>query len=141
MTLLERAFSLVLQRYLPPLFETVLHRLDAIYPHYYHTLCSTSVSPQSNRYVISLFGILQIVLRTPTFIPPRSAIHSDSPHQRAFVQVVKFAQLSNEIVDLWLEDPISIIDDSAESVSRTAVRIAVLGFAMEVHSRLTRSKK
>jgi hypothetical protein len=118
-----------LMHYIPPLLETTFSKLDKIYPHYHQCLCSSSVSPHLKRYVSDLFGILQIVLRARTFKIENRAKDLD---QHIFLQCAKFAQLSDETVHQWIEDPMSIIDESAESLNDLIVRTTVLNCADEV---------
>jgi hypothetical protein len=132
--LLERAFSSVLKRHLNILLETIFHRLEKVYPYYSQELSSPSMSPQLNRYVISLFGILQVILRGPEFDP-------DSKERRVtlsngtvidelfFMRTIRFAQLPDEVCGQWLDDPQSALEDS---VNGLAVRTAVLSCAAEV---------
>ena len=117
--------------YIPPLLETTFSKLDNTYPHYHQSLCSPSVSSQLKRYVSDLFGILQLVLRARTFNIDNRAKDLD---QHIFLQCAKFAQLSDETVHQWIEDPMSIIDESAESLNELIVRTAVLNCAGEVLS-------
>ena len=132
MVLLERAFQSVLQRHLDPLLDTTISSLEAIYQQYHASLTSPSISIPLNRYIISLFGILQIILRSPSFTTEQKNFHRKALDQHILSQTVKFAQLPDEAVNLWIHDPISIIDDSVEATTRNAVRTAVLMFAMEV---------
>jgi len=119
--------------FIPPLLETTFSKLDQIYPHYHQSLCSDSVSSQLKRYVSDLFGILQIVLRARTFNVDNRAKDLD---QHIFLQCAKFAQLSDETVHQWIEDPVSIIDESAESLDDNIVRTTALSCAEEVLSQV-----
>ena len=132
MALLERAFQSVLQRHLDPLLDTTISSLEAIYEQYYTSLTSPTISIPLNRYIISLFGILHIVLRSPSFNSGQKNFHRKALDQHILLQTVKFAQLPDETVNLWIHDPISIVDDSIEATTRNAVRTAVLAFAIEV---------
>jgi hypothetical protein len=132
MVLLERAFQSVLQRHSDPLLDTIVSSLEAIYQQYYTSLTSSSVSVPLTRYIISLFGVLHIVLRSPSFNSGQKNFHRKALDQHILMQTIKFAQLPDETVNLWIHDPISIVDSSIEAVTRKAVRTAVLGFANEV---------
>ena|SRR5271167_770954 len=132
MVLLERAFRSVLQRHSDPLLDTTISSLEAIYHQYYASLTSPTISIPLNRYIISLFGILHIVLRSPSFNSGQKNFHRKALDQHILLQTVKFAQLPDETVNLWIHDPISIVDDSIEATTRNAVRTAVLTFATEV---------
>lgn len=125
-----------MERHLNPLLETVFSSLEAIYPYYQRVLSSPSVSPQLNRYVISLFGILQVILREPLFDPDSSERQPELANgavidQLFFTETVRFTQLPDEICAQWLEEPQSIIDDTANGL---AVRTAVLSCADEVYT-------
>ena len=117
--------------FVPPLLETTFSKLDQIYPHYHQSLCSDTVPAQLKQYVSDLFGILQIVLRARTFNIDNRAKDLD---QHIFLQCAKFAQLSDETVHQWIEDPLSIIDESIESLNDNIVRTAALNCADEVLS-------
>ena len=139
MVLLERAFQSVLQRYLPPLLETVFHSLEKIYPYYLQqSLSSDSASLQLSRYIISLFGILQIILRCPSLNLDSAATETQesqlSISQHIFSHTLKFSQLSDETVKQWLDDPISAIE--SDITGPLAVRTLVLDCAME-HFRVS----
>jgi hypothetical protein len=120
--------------------EHVITDLENIYP-YFQELLSSSPTPQLNRYVISLFGILQIILRAPPFEPefanPRNyTVHGTQLDQILFNQCFKFAQVSDETAKEFIDDPESTLDDSPETLNRVAVRTAILSFAME-HFRVS----
>jgi len=139
LVLLDRAFGNVLQRLLEPLLEPLLSSLENIYPYFEQSL-STSPTPQLNRYIISLFGILQIVLRSEAFDTdsPNSeerTVHGTSLDQILFMQCLKFAQVSDDAANEFVEDPVSTIEDSPETLNRVAVRTAILSCAMEVTRR------
>ena len=129
LTLLERAFSGSLMHYIPPLLETTFSTLDKIYPQYHQSLCSSLVPAGIKRYISDLFGILQIVLRARTFNFVNRAKDLD---QHIFLQCAKFAQISDDTVQEWIEDPMSMINESAESLDENIVRNAVLSCADEV---------
>jgi hypothetical protein len=135
--LLERAFQPALKRHLDPLLDTILSNLETIYPQYYQSLCSPTVSTELNRYIVSLFGILQIVLRSPSFASEQKSFHRKALDQHILVQAVKFSQLSDDIVNQWLEYPVSVVDESADSLMKDVVRTAVSTFAMEVFFALS----
>ena len=130
--LLDRAFKSVLRSHSDPLLQTILSSLDSVYPLYYQSLCSSATSPQLNRYVISLFGILQVVLRSPTFSSDNNSFHRAALNQNILFQSIKFTQLSDEIVREWFDDPMSFVDNSAESAARSAVRASIHTFSDEV---------
>jgi hypothetical protein len=133
---LDRAFDGLLKRYLDPLIETVLASLDAIYPYYHQSLCSPVSSPQLNKHIVAMFGILQIVLNTPTIQKHIANSSSSTPRldQILFLQTLKFAQLSDEIVNLWLDDNSTVTDEYEESTGRVSVRAAVSTCLSEVYS-------
>jgi hypothetical protein len=81
--------------------------------------------------VITLFFILQIILRAPKFSSELKTFHQKALDELIFLQSVKFAQLSDEEVGRCLQDPVSIADGSTEWMVRNAVRIAVLSCANE----------
>lgn len=124
-----------MQRHLPPLLNTLLATLNALYPHYYQLLTSPSVPPDQTRLLTSLFGSLQIVLRAPAFNPGERGFEQKALDQVVFSLLLKFAQVSDEVVKEWLENPMSIVDESAEATMRTGVRTMVLNCAEEVPPR------
>ena len=105
--------------------------LDAIYPQYQQSLSSPSSSIELDRCVITLFFILQIVLRGPKFSSDAEIFPRKALDEHVFLLSMKFAQLSDEEVGRCLEDPVSIADGSSEWMVRNAVRIAVLSCANE----------
>jgi len=64
--------------------------------------------------------------------PGSRIIHGNSLDQLLFLQSVKFAQLSDQTIEEFIADPASTVEDSPETVSRVAVRTAVLNCAVEV---------
>ena len=129
--LLDRAFQSVLRRHLNPLLTTILTSLDTLYPHYYLALTSPSVPPELTRLLTALFGALAIVLRAPPFNPEEKGFEQNTLDQAVFSQLLKFAQLSDETVNEWLANPVSIVEESAEMVQRMGVRTMVLSCAEE----------
>jgi len=129
--LLDRAFQSVLQRHLKPLLTTILPALDRLYPQYYRALTSPSVPPELTRLLTALFGALTIVLRAPAFNPEEKGFEQKALDQGIFSELLKFAQVSDETVNEWLANPMSIVDESAEMVLRMGVRTTVLSCAEE----------
>jgi hypothetical protein len=121
---------MTLMELIPPLLETTLSLLDRIYPHYHQCLSHPSIPGHLKRYLSDLFGILQIVLRAPSF----SSQDKRDLDQHLFLQCAKFAQVSDETVHQWHHDPMSIIDESSDLSDATLVRTAVLNCAEEVPS-------
>ena len=130
--LLERAFPAALRQHSDSLLNTTISCLESIYQQYRQSLCSPTISLQLNRYTISLFAILSIILRLRSFNSKQNTLHQNGLDQHIFLHTVRFAQLPDETVIQWLQDPISIVDSSAEAEARNAVRIAILAFAVEV---------
>lgn len=128
LALLERAFESHLLFYIPPLLEAAFKNLDAIYPYYYQALGSGALPPQLTRYITDIFGIVQTILRAPQF----DGLPLQHVYSSLFFHSVKFAQLSDETVTQWLEDPYYILEESADSIATTAVRAVVLHCALEV---------
>lgn len=98
------------------------------------------MSPQLNRYVISLFGILQVILRGPPFDPDSSERQVELANgaiidQLFFTEAVRFTQMPDELCAQWLEEPQTIMDDTGNGL---AVRTAVLSCAAEVYPPLRR---
>jgi hypothetical protein len=133
MVLLDRAFQGPLHRYLSPVLGTVIHSLDKNYPYYQQSLSSETVSPQLTRYITSLIGILQIILRCPE-INLDSANEESALQQHVFEQTVKYTQLSDETVKQWIDDPVSATE--VDITGPLSVRNTVLECAME-HFRLS----
>ena len=128
MVLLDRAFQGALQKYLPQMAETVIHSLEKIYPYYHQSLSSETVSPQLTRYITSLIGILQIILRCPK-LNLDSANEESALQQHVFAQTVKYAQLSDETVKQWIEDPVSATE--VDITGPLSIRNTVIECAME----------
>jgi hypothetical protein len=82
-----------------------------------------------------MFGILQIILSTPTIQNSISNPSSTTPplDQILFLQTLKFSQLSDEIVNLWLDDISTVTEEYEESTGRISVRAAVSTCASEVY--------
>jgi hypothetical protein len=98
--------------------------LDKIYPDYYQALCSPTVPYPMIRYIAGIFSILQMVLN---FSEIQFSQHTDL-FQNLFLQILKFSQLSDEAVDQWINDPVSVINDSG----LTGVRRVTHEFSRDV---------
>jgi hypothetical protein len=86
------------------------------------------------RALIAVFGALQIILRAPAFNPEERGFQQKAVDGAIFSQLLRFAQVSDETVNEWLANPMSIINDSAEMIMRMGVRTMVLNCADEVAS-------
>ena len=129
--LLDRAFQSTLHKHLEPLLPTLLTTLTTLYPHYHTALTSPTVPADLIKLLIPLLDSLQIVLRAPAFNPPEKDFQQRALDHLVFETLVKYAALSDEVVADWLENPMSLIDESAEVLLRLAVRHMVLACAEE----------
>lgn len=128
---------MTLYKYTDSFFETVLVSLDAIYPFFQQSISSMSASTQLHSHILTLFGVLSVVLRAPYFDTDQGVDHMADNNKALgkiyFLQVVKFAQLQDEIVNQWVEDINTLTDEFQDWNGLVTVRASVLASALGVY--------